>query len=437
MIVRSLLLLLAGVVVGVFGQTGLFGPVSTRLKAGDPAPDILFEKILNVAGAASFNPANLSGQVTVIAIFPDTSHNLDAVSRWNALIERFAGEPIQFVWITGESEASLIPWLARHPVKGWVLHDPKGETGRSYGMEMPAGVIIGADRKILGFDGMMIPAAETLHAALEGRITTTPPKRDMAEFKAFAESRKVLLMAEPPRMPRPEDHKPAFAPSYTLHVTPSQNDDESGNFAGPDYWSLNGFDLKKLIAEVYSVNPIRIHLPAPLDNGARYDFSLVLPNTERKEQMYERFRQGIQEYFHITAIREERLVDVYVMTALDRKPPAAKSRRQEGFSTFSNIEFQSTDTLGDGDFFAEPKAVSIGGIRGIGMEGTTDDFCRALERTLDRPVMNETHIEGQFEFKVKASETANNDFLEHLRDQLGLVVTEARRNVEILSFQPR
>jgi uncharacterized protein (TIGR03435 family) len=93
------------------------------------------------------------------------------------------------------------------------------------------------------------------------------------------------------------------------------------------------------------------------------------------------------------------------------------------------------DVAGSSDFFAEPKAVGIGGIRSISLEGTADDFCRQLESQLDRPVVNETRLQGQFEFKVQASETAQNDFLERLRDQLGLVVTAVQRNIEILVFE--
>jgi hypothetical protein len=50
-------------------------------------------------------------------------------------------------------------------------------------------------------------------------------------------------------------------------------------------------------------------------------------------------------------------------------------------------------------------------------------------------VVNETHLEGSFEFNVAADETGKNDFRERLREQLGLVVTEARRNVDILVFE--
>jgi hypothetical protein len=42
--------------------------------------------------------------MTVLAFFPDTSHNIQSVTRWNALVAEFADKPIQFVWITGEKD---------------------------------------------------------------------------------------------------------------------------------------------------------------------------------------------------------------------------------------------------------------------------------------------------------------------------------------------
>ena len=58
-------------------------------------------------------------------------------------------------------------------------------------------------------------------------------------------------------------------------------------------------------------------------------------------------------------------------------------------------------------------------------------------RCLDRPVVNETNLEGGFKLRVKSSEGQENDFQELLRDQLGLVITPAQRNVEMLVFDPR
>jgi hypothetical protein len=48
MITRSLLALLAFAVPGAVGQIGLYGPVTTRLKASDLAPDIRFAKVLDL-----------------------------------------------------------------------------------------------------------------------------------------------------------------------------------------------------------------------------------------------------------------------------------------------------------------------------------------------------------------------------------------------------
>lgn len=425
----------------MFGQIGIFGPVSAQLKAGDFAPEIVFKRVLNAGAAAPWSPANLAGHVTVLAFYPDTSHNLQSVSRWNSLVEQFADTPVQFAWITAEEESTLLPWLHEHPVKGWVFHDPDGATGRSYGMELPAGVIIGNDRGIVGFDQMIVPTARTLNAALEGRITTVPLKPGAAAFQAFVESSMVLLKAEPPRMLRPDDHRPDLSPSYTLHVSPAKGEG-GGNFGGADFWSFQDFELKDLIAELYDINPVRIHLPTQLDDGKCYDFAIVLPEPESKENIYNRIRHGIEEHFRVTATHEERLLDVYVVTAPNGRPPAAKTRLDDeldlSWHRASSVEFQVSRVAGGPDEFADvPKAVSIDDIRGISLVGTMDEFCRTLERQLDRPVVNGTNLDGEFAFRVEASAGIDNDFLERLRVQLDLSVTPAQRRVQIVVLKPR
>jgi uncharacterized protein (TIGR03435 family) len=439
MLVRFLALLLTAAVAHLFGQPGTFRPVSSYLKAGDLAPDIGFTNVLSTPGSSGWNSANLAGQMTVLAFYPDTSHNLQSVSRWNALVERFVDRPVQFAWITQEDEASLLPWLQAHPVKGSVLHDPNGTTWRSYGLELPAAVIIGVDRRIVGFDREMIPTADTLKAALEGRIITTPLKPGTPEFKAFVERRLVLLDAEPPRMPRPDDHKPDFPPSYTLHVSPAKLEG-GGNYGGSNFVSFQGFDLKGIISELYNLNPVRIQLPAPLDDGKGYDFDLVLPEPDSKENIYNRIRQGIQEYFHLKVARENRVLDAYVVTAPNPKPAMVKAKPEDESATFksSSIEFEVVEIPGGpDDLVGPPKAVTIGAIRSISMQGTIDELCHRLEGALDRPVVNETKLDGEFDFQVKTAKDVKSNFLERLRDQFGLVITSAPRSVEILVFNPK
>ena len=228
---------------------GFFGPVSDRLRAGDNAPDLVFTKVLQPAGATTWN-SSLSGKTTVLMFFPLISRNPDPMRTWNAIVHRFAAKPIQFVMITSEKESALLPWLAQHPVDGSVLYDLEGRTGRAYGLEMPAAVYIGPDRNIIGFQQTIVPDERTLNALLEGHTTSTRPGNDIASARAFMASGLVPLDAESPKMPQPDDGRPDFPPSQTLHVSPAKDEIGSRNSRGDGFWHLQGFTLKGLIAEM-------------------------------------------------------------------------------------------------------------------------------------------------------------------------------------------
>ena len=197
--------------------------------------------------------------------------------------------------------------------------------------------------------------------------------------------------------------------------------------------------MKSLIAEIYQVNPIRIVLPAPLDDGKRYDFALNLPSARQHEEMRSLVKQGIQDYFHITAQTETHPSDVYVVTALHGTPPpttAQHSSRQIGGFESSSVGFRRYGGAHKIDF-GEVKPAALEMIDSISIRGATlDQFCSTLERTLDRPVVNETNLKGRYDLEVAAGRTEQNSFLQLLRTRLNLSVTPAQRNVEALAFRP-
>ena len=63
-----------------------------------------------------------------------------------------------------------------------------------------------------------------------------------------------------------------------------------------------------------------------------------------------------------------------------------------------------------------------------------DDLCRDLESPVDRPVVNETSLEGRYTLSIKAQLDTENDFLEQLRAQTGLLIIPAQRNIDLLQF---
>ena len=117
---RILLSLTQIAVAAVFGQT----PVP--VKAGDLAPNLVWTRIL-----AGGEQGTFFGRVTVLGFFPAVSPNEPLVSRWNDLAAKFAGQPVQFVWVASEHQPPLDPWLKVHPMSGCLLLDPLGATAQA------------------------------------------------------------------------------------------------------------------------------------------------------------------------------------------------------------------------------------------------------------------------------------------------------------------
>jgi hypothetical protein len=71
-----------------FAVVAMFGQDAVPLKAGDPAPEIDWSKIVRSPDAAKYQP-NLAGQYTVLRLLPNVTANAQAIGRWNDLIAQF------------------------------------------------------------------------------------------------------------------------------------------------------------------------------------------------------------------------------------------------------------------------------------------------------------------------------------------------------------
>jgi uncharacterized protein (TIGR03435 family) len=421
------------------GRPGIFGLVTVSLKAGDDAPDIEFTKVLHAPGTAKWSSANAFSQTTVLVFLPLVSRNPQQVDLWNELVERFAARPVQLVLITKEPESTLLPWLAQHPMNGWLLYDPAGSTGRAYGLDMPNTVYIGTDRKIIAFSHGFVPRDEELNAVLDGRIRTEPVKPDPALLREFAKSGKVLLQAEPSRMPHPEDNKPKFPPSYEVHITSSTTLGTTSTSA-PDYWSVGGFDLKSIVAQAYGIDDGRVDFRDAAAAGKRYDVALVLPQPEDHDAMMGRIQDALKQRFNLKITSEDEAMDVFVVTA--PYGPGPKLRLADSMGGFIS-SFGTSFALPKGqqptpeniEKAIEQQRASSGitMLDNISVSGVTiEDFCKVLEKGLDRKVVDETHLTGHYDFNVVRGDRTRDGFFDMLREQLGLAFTAEKRNVPML-----
>ena len=80
-----------------------------------------------------------------------------------------------------------------------------------------------------------------------------------------------------------------------------------------------------------------------------------------------------------------------------------------------------------------PENIGFSDVSAGGM--TADEFGKFLERGLGRPVIDETALEGVYDFEVHGPAKNSGEFFQMLRDQAGIVLTPATRNIEFVTLR--
>jgi len=371
MTLRLSLLLLPVMVAPLSGQN------PAPLKAGDHAPPIIWTRILQPLTNQA--PPPFLGRTTVIGFFPNVSSNASSVSRRNKLIAQFANKSVNFIWITSESELTLVPWLVEHPLNGWLLLDPTGETTRVYGAELTGAVIIDSNGRIAGFT-FMDPDREQIQAVLDGRALAIDGDATDAQLDEILAGRAVRLDAAPYHAPD-AGTKPDIPPSYEVHISPTTTRGTTSS-AGPGFRVLRGYDLRTILSVVTGKDSTRILLPASLEDNRGYVFVLVLPRAEDQTTVHRILQHGIEKYFQVSITLEERTMDVYVMTALEGKTP---KEAHGGGSFISSSQWVEIPPAGDARFPTTQeirKAISTGTVGISAYSDTIGEFRRTLEDAL-------------------------------------------------------
>jgi uncharacterized protein (TIGR03435 family) len=433
---RAVLFLLLAVAVFAQEQDHAAAPV----RAGDPAPQIDWTRVVRSPASAKYSPT-LTGQYTVLLFLPVTP-NTQAVGRWNDLIAKFSDQPVQFVWIATEPWSAVEPFLKDHSIDGWLLIDEKRELARAYEGDSGEDVIIDPSGRVAGFARFL--QAEQLTAILAGNGIAIPRDTPADQVFKLLANGKVRLEREPQRFDAPPvSEKPRIPPSYEVHITPSTTNGIDAS-SGPDFWVQRGFDLKTILSTVYEKEPSRVVLPQSLDDDEKFDFVLVLPKEEDQKTVYQLVQHAIEKHFKVSAAVESKPAEVYVMTAIKGKTPPAKndSGGLGSDSSSSGFEFslppgtpQTPEAIDRAmkELLKNPETAGFSEVSAGNM--TADEFGTFLENGFGRPIVNETGLEGRYDFEVHGPAKNTGEFLQNLRDQIGIVLTPATRNIEFVTLR--
>ena len=122
-------------------------------KAGDPAPDIGLEKLLQAPEGTVPSWGNLRGKIIVLEFWATwCGPCVAAIPHLNKLAEKFKDQPVQFIAITKEKEPVVARFLKEKPIKAWIGLDTDSSMFKAYGITyIPRTVQVDKDGVLLGF----------------------------------------------------------------------------------------------------------------------------------------------------------------------------------------------------------------------------------------------------------------------------------------------
>ena len=114
---------------------------------GTAAPPLALGTLIGAPDDAVASWEALQGKVVVLEFWATwCGPCIAAVPHLQELATEFADDPVVFVSITDEGEKLVTPFLARHPMPGWVGLDADSKTHAAFGIHgIPRTVLVGPD----------------------------------------------------------------------------------------------------------------------------------------------------------------------------------------------------------------------------------------------------------------------------------------------------
>jgi uncharacterized protein (TIGR03435 family) len=214
-----------------------------------------------------------------------------------------------------------------------------------------------------------------------------------------------------------------FVPSRTVHILYSgmQGPERSViNHAGTVF-SAYGFTLKGIIARAWDASRWHIDITPALDDEARFDFLMVLPQQETTATCLGLLQFAIEEQFAVHVNLAGRMRDVCALRKINsggqmlRRYPDPEPGTGLGFVDLSVFMGRSPDAP---MFPLDPFTVH-----------SVPFFMlvKWFEEILGVQVIDETGLPGIYGFELKNRVNTPEAFIQLLRDEAGLVITREQR----------
>lgn len=367
----------------------------TAPEPGQAAPPLSIEQWLQPPGPVAADWGAWRGKVVVVEFWATwCGPCVAAIPHLNDLAKKFEGRPVVFVSLTDEEEAPVAKFLQRKPLAGWVGLDSDRSVFDAYGVRgIPHTVLVGPDGTLIAATNPADVTEAVLEEILAGKIAEA-----RARFPRPAGWIELTLE-------RDENAPPSL---YEILIRPAKPDGwirVSTTTASQEFLA-KGLTLRQAIVNAYGVSPARLVLPEELAETT-YDFLVRLPR-ERPQSANQELQKALETAFGLRVRRETREVEAMVLVAPRGRTPALR-------------EVADTKTVG---------MTHRGGLEMV--NGSLGNLASSLEYELKRPVVDETGIEGNYDFELSWDPESPESVFRAVREQLGLELRPAKRPIEFL-----
>ena len=363
------------------------------MRLGDPAPALAMAKILNAPEGATATLPALRGQAVVLEFWATwCAPCVEQIPHLNRLSEQFRDSKVLFLSVTDEDAEKVMAFTAKRPIAGWIGIDRGRPTHDAYGVRsIPRTFLIDGEGVLRGITGPDRLGEGEIRQLLAGK-----------NVNSGTDSLTPVPVVDPGVGPKPLTQ---------MMIRRTEGNTGQKRSARGSYEEF-GVSLRRLLATANGVPPDRVIGPDWLDDGA-WDVSFSVPPA-LASGMWSLARQVLETTFQIQQHQEKREVEAFVMTVVEGRTPSLRpSAEGQKSSRWNMAGSRQTGLSGGGTGMP------------LAMLGKM-----VLEKVYGQTIINETGLEGRYDFDLTVTSNSPEAYTVALRDQLGVDVHKARRPMD-------
>lgn len=369
-------------------------------EAGDPAPDIGLEKLLQVPEGTVPSWGNLRGKIVVLEFWSTLCGPcVAAIPHLNELAEKFKDQPVQFIAITKEKEPIVARFLKEKPIKAWIGLDTDSSMFKAYGIKaIPRTVLVDKHGVLLGFTHPEYLTEKRLKDLVAGK-------------KESVSLEDVATITVPDEVDSDEESTPLL--KVVIRPTTLKSGGMISPGKKPKTFFMYGVPLKAALPYLYSIRSTRIVSSFTFPDD-RYDFVVYSQEGVSDDIVRPILQKAVEAAFDLSIRCETREMDVYVLTAPKGRTPALREPANPS-STYAAQD--------EGKISVHNAPVVL--------------LSCELEEVLKCPVFDESNLRDSYDIELTWDPNNPERIFDRICEQLGLELTSAKRPVEVLMIEKR